>query len=168
MIWEAHYSQVVGHFGMETIVEVLKNYLYWKKLLQDVIKYIKPCIACTILKPTIKKHGIYTPLPTPDRPWDSISMDYMSSIPSTKHGYNDVVFIFVDIFSKMAVLTPCKKSITVEAIYNLFFECFWDHFGLPKTIISYPDSDFLSTFLVYNVVIDGHQAHQINFLPPPN
>jgi hypothetical protein len=45
-------------------------------------------------KPTIKKQGLYTPLPTPDRPWQSISMDYMSGLPSTKHG-NDCVFMVV-------------------------------------------------------------------------
>ena len=32
MIWEAHYSQVAGHFGVEKIVAILRKYLYWVKL----------------------------------------------------------------------------------------------------------------------------------------
>lgn len=32
MIWEAHYSQVVGHFGMEKTMAVVKKYFYWSKL----------------------------------------------------------------------------------------------------------------------------------------
>jgi hypothetical protein len=64
---------------------------------------------------------MYTPLPTPDRPWESISMDYMLGLPSTKEG-NDCVFLFVDHFSKMAILVVCKKSITKEATAKLFFE----------------------------------------------
>jgi hypothetical protein len=64
---------------------------------------------------------MYTRLPTPERSWESISMDYMSGLPSTKRG-NDCVFVVVDLFSKMAILAACKKNITAEAIALLFFE----------------------------------------------
>jgi hypothetical protein len=91
------------------------------KLRQDVNKYIRSCTACAISKLTIKKQGMYTPLPTPERPWESISMDYMSGLPSTKWG-NDCVFVVVDHFSKMVILVACKKSITTEATAKIFFE----------------------------------------------
>jgi len=77
MIWEAHYSQATRHFGVEKMVAVLQNYFYCPNLRQDVGKYIRSCTACTIAKPAIKKQGLYTPLPTPSQPWESISMDYM-------------------------------------------------------------------------------------------
>jgi hypothetical protein len=64
---------------------------------------------------------MYTPLPTPERPWESISVDYMSDLPSTKQG-NDCVFVVVDRFSKMAILVDCRKSITTKATAKLFFE----------------------------------------------
>jgi hypothetical protein len=115
LIWEAHYSQMEGHFGMEKTVVILQKHFYWPKLRQDVNKYIISCTTCAISKPTIKKKGLYTPLPTPEKPWESISMDYMSSLPSTKQG-NDCVFVVVDQFSKMAILTACKKNITVADI----------------------------------------------------
>ena len=82
---------------------------------------------------------MYTPLPTPDRPWESISMDYMSSLSSTKQG-NDFVFVVVYLFSKMVILVACKKSITIEATAKLFFERVWVHFGVPQTIVSDWDS----------------------------
>jgi hypothetical protein len=100
---------------------MLQKHFYWPKLRQEVNKYIRSCTACTISKLTTKKQGLYTPLPTPDRPWESISMDYMSGLPSTKWG-NDCVFVVVDRFSKMAILVACKKSITTEATAKLFFE----------------------------------------------
>jgi hypothetical protein len=135
LIWEAHYSQVVGHFDIEKTVVMLQKHFYWLKLRQEVNKYIRSCTACAIAKLTTKKQGLYTPLPTPDRPWESISMDYMSSLPSTKWG-NDFVFVVVDRFSKMAILVACKKSITAEATAKLFFERVWVHFGIPQTIVS--------------------------------
>jgi hypothetical protein len=145
MIWEAHYSQVVGHFDVKKTVAMLQQHFYWSKLRHEVNKYIKSCTACTISKPTTKKQGLYTPLPAPDRPWESISMDYMSGLPPTKRG-NDCVFVVVDRFSKMAILATCNKSITTKATTKLFFERVWVHFEIPKNIVSYWDSRFLSIF----------------------
>jgi hypothetical protein len=145
MIWESHYSRVAGHFKVEKTVAMLQKHFYSLKLRQEVIKYIRSCTACAIAKPTNKKQGLYTPLPTPDKPWESISMDYMSGLPSTKWG-NDCVFVVVDRFYKMAILVACKKNIIVEATPKLFFERVWVYFGIPQTIFSYRDSRFLSTF----------------------
>ena len=68
--------------------------------------------------------------PTPSQPWESISMDYMSGLPSTKHG-NYCVFVVIDRFSKMAIMVAYKKNITAEATAKLFFERVWVHFGIP-------------------------------------
>ena len=72
-------------------------------------------------------------------------MDYMSSLPSTKNG-NDCFFVVVDRFSKMAILTACKKNIMIEAVTKNFFEHVSVHFGLPQIIIYDRDSRFLGTF----------------------
>jgi hypothetical protein len=145
MIWEAHYSRVTGHFDVEKIVAVLQKNFYWPKLRQDVSKYIRSYTACTISKPTTKKQGLYTPLPTPNRLWKSISMDYMLSLSSTKRG-NDCVFVVVDRFSNMVILATDKKNVTTKATAKLFFERVWVHFGIPKTIISDYDNRLLSSF----------------------
>jgi hypothetical protein len=79
------------------------------------------CTAYAISKPTIKKQGMCTPLHTHERPWESISMDYMLGLPSTKWG-NDCVFVVVDRFSKMVILVACKKSITLESTTKIFFK----------------------------------------------
>jgi hypothetical protein len=72
-------------------------------------------------------------------------MDYMSGLPSTKHG-NDCVFVVIDRFLKMSIMMACKKNITAEATAKLFFERVWVHFGIPQSIISDRDNRFLSTF----------------------
>jgi len=65
LIWEVHYSQIIGYLSMEKNMFLLKKYFYWTKLQLDVGKYIKSYTACAIAKPSIKKKGLYTPLPTP-------------------------------------------------------------------------------------------------------
>jgi hypothetical protein len=145
LIWESHYNRVVGHFRVEKTMEILERHFYWPKLRHDVSKYIWSFTACVIYKLAIKKQGMYTPLPTPDRTSESISIYYMSSLPSTKQR-NECVFVVVDRFSKMAIMATCKKRITMKATSNLFFEQVWVHFGIPQTIISDRDSRFLNTF----------------------
>jgi hypothetical protein len=145
LIWEAHYSWVTRHFSVENTVAVLQKHFYWPKLRQDVSKYIRSYTICAIAKLTTKKHGLYTRLPTHDKPWQSISMDYMSSFPSTKRG-NDCVFVVVDCFSKMTIMVTCKKNIIAKATAKLLFECIQVHFGIPQTIVSDRDNWFLNTF----------------------
>jgi hypothetical protein len=159
---------MAGHFGMEKIMVVLQKYLCWLKLRQDVSKYIRSCTDCAISKPATKQQGLYTHVPTLDRPWESILMDYMSGLSSTKQG-NDCVFMVVDRFSKMVILTSYKKNITMEATAMIFFERVWVHFGIPQTIISYWDNGFLSTFWssIYSF-LDTELTKSIAFHPQTN
>jgi hypothetical protein len=106
---------------MEKTVVVFQKHFYWPKLRQDVNKYIGSCMAYAIAKPATKKQGMYTLPPTPNMTWESILMDYMFGLPSTKQG-NECVFVVVDRFSKMAILTTCKKSIITEASTKIFVE----------------------------------------------
>jgi hypothetical protein len=136
---------MVGHFGLDKTMVILQKHFYWPKHRQDVINYIRYCTSCDISKTSIKNQGLYTPLPTPEIPWESISMDYMSGISSTKKG-NDCVFVAVDQFSNMAILTYCKKRITMEDTGKLLFEHMWVHFGIPHTIISIRTTGFSTHF----------------------
>jgi hypothetical protein len=120
-IWEVRYSRMAGHFGMEKNVAILHKHFCWPKIGQDVNKYIISCTTCAISKPTINKKGLYTPIPTPERPWESILMDYMSGLPFTKQ-VNECVFVVVDYFTKMAILTTYKKRITMAYTTKIFFE----------------------------------------------
>jgi hypothetical protein len=72
-------------------------------------------------------------------------MDYMLGLSLTKHG-NKCVFVVVDQFSKMTILAPYKKSMTVKVTFKLFFEHVWVHFGIPWTIILDRDTMFFDTF----------------------
>jgi hypothetical protein len=145
MIWESHYSRMERHFGVEKTMAVLQKHFYWPKLRHDINKYIISYTTCAISKIAIKKKGLYTPLSTLKKPWESISMDYMSGLPSTKKR-NDFVFVVVDRFSKMAILTTNKKNITAADTVELFFEQVWVHFWVPWTIISDQDIKFFNTF----------------------
>jgi hypothetical protein len=71
-------------------------------------------------------------------------MDYMYGLRSTKKG-NDCIFLVIDWFSKMTILTACKKNITTDTA-KLFSKRVWAHFGIPQTIIFVKDNRFLNKF----------------------
>jgi hypothetical protein len=48
--------------------------------------------------------------------------------------------------SKMCILMPCEKQVTVEQTTQVFFQRVWVHFGLPKSIISDRYSQFIGNF----------------------
>ena len=96
---------------------------------------------CATSKPGNRKLGLYTPLLVPSRPWESVSMDFVGGLPMSRKKH-DYIFVVVDRFSKMCILMPCKKTITAE----LYFQHVWVHFGLPTSIVSDMDSNFIGNF----------------------
>jgi hypothetical protein len=82
--------------------------------------------------------------------------------PPIHQAENDCVFLVVDYFSKMAILVACKKNIKTEATAKLFFERVWVHFGIPQTIVSDQDCQFLITFWssLWSL-LDTRQPHMI-------
>lgn len=145
LIREAHTSRISGHFGVGKTLANLKRCCYWPRMQENVSKYIRGCVICSVTKPNNRKFGLYMPLTVPIRPWESVSMDFVGGLPISKRGH-DYLFMVVDRFSKMCILIPCKKTVTGQEVANLFFTYVWVHFGLPTSIISDRDSRFLGKF----------------------
>jgi len=72
-------------------------------------------------------------------------MDFVGGLPLSKRGH-DYLPLVVDRFRKMCILKPCKKKITTEKTAKLFFQNVWVHFGLPTSIVSDRDSNFVGNF----------------------
>jgi hypothetical protein len=145
IIREAHSSLIAGHFGVGKTVANLQRFCYWPKMNESVSRYVRGCSLCATSKPSNRKLGLYTPLPVPSRPWESISMDFVGGLPMSRKGH-DYLYVVVDRFSKMCILMPCTKQVTTEQTTQLFFQNVWVHFGLPKSIISDRDSRFVGSF----------------------
>ena len=72
-------------------------------------------------------------------------MNFFLRLPTTVKGY-DSIFVFVDRFSKMAHVIPCKKTSDVEHVADIFFKEIVRSHGLPRNIIYERDNKFVGYF----------------------
>ena len=135
IIREVHTSFIVGHFDVGKKITNHQRYCYWPHMIDSVSRFIRGCSLCATSKPSNRKLGLYTPLPVPSHYWESISMDFVGSLPMSRKGH-DYLYVVVDRFRKMCLLMPCKKKITFEQTVNLFFQNVWVHFGLSTSTVS--------------------------------
>ena len=111
----------------------------------DAIKFCSSCIVCHKAKSIVMHHGLYTPLPISTSPRTDLSR-ILYGLPRSKKG-KDSIFVVVDRFSKMTHFIPCHKVDDSCHVTDLFFKEVVHLHGLPRSIVSFRDSKFLSHFL---------------------
>ncbi|KAJ9517218.1 hypothetical protein QJQ45_009164 [Haematococcus lacustris] len=97
------------------------------------------------LLPTEKSGGLLNPLSIPDYRWESVSMDFITKLPSGSHGY-DAICVFVDRLSKMVHFVPCREDLKARRFAQLFIDNVYKLHGMPAELISDRGSLFTSVF----------------------
>ncbi|KAL0462645.1 UNVERIFIED_CONTAM: Transposon Tf2-11 polyprotein [Sesamum latifolium] len=144
----------VTHFGMprhsldqgeERTYALVQRAYYWPQMRDDIKTYVHTCLICQQDKEDHqKKAGLLQPLPLPTRPWESVSMDYISGLP--KVGDLGSIIVVVDRLSKYATFITVPKHVTAQGTAHLFFKHIVRYWGLPKDIVSDRDSRFTGVF----------------------
>jgi hypothetical protein len=90
-----HDSRVAGHPGRARTLELVSRSFYWPHQRKYINRYVDHCDTCKRIKPI--RHapfGLLKPLTPPHRPWDSISMDFITGLPTT--GGCNALWVVVD------------------------------------------------------------------------
>ncbi|KAL0463297.1 UNVERIFIED_CONTAM: Transposon Tf2-11 polyprotein [Sesamum latifolium] len=146
LISECHDTLWAGQQGEERTYVLVQRAYYWPQMPDDVETYVRTCLICQQDKADHqKKAGLLQPLPIPTRPWESVSMDYISELP--KVGDLGSIIVVVDRLSKYATFTAVPKHVTTEGTAHLFFKHIVKYWGLPS-IVSDRDSHFTGVFWI--------------------
>ncbi|GBG76575.1 hypothetical protein CBR_g22455 [Chara braunii] len=133
-----------GHFGYKKTSANIVQRFWWPNMLDDVKKYMETCQVCQRDKPrTQSPLGLLKPLPISAGPGQSISMDFMDTLVTSKNGKRHI-FVIVDRFTKYAGLIAMPETVRIEHVIKLFMDNWVRDFGLPTTIVSDRDVCFTS------------------------
>ena len=112
-----HDHPLSGHFSQNHTLELIRRKYTWPGICTYMKDYIKSCMACTRAKtPHHRPYGMLKQLPVPDRPWNSISMDFIEQLPSSS-GFTTILVI-IDQLSKQAICIPTHDTITSPNLHN--------------------------------------------------
>jgi len=141
----SHDHPLAGHFGqMKTLHQVRMQY-YWSGLPVYVKDYCKSCTTCSRAKPVPHKpYGLLKQLPIPEKPWNSISMDFIEKLPPSS-GYTSILVI-VDCLSKQSLFIPTHDTIMSPQLAQLFVLHVFSKHGVPSHVTSDRGTEFVSHF----------------------
>jgi RNase H-like domain found in reverse transcriptase/Reverse transcriptase (RNA-dependent DNA polymerase)/Integrase zinc binding domain/gag-polyprotein putative aspartyl protease len=142
-----HANPVSGHQGKARTLELLQRGYWWKGVTRDVGLCIGACHDCQVNKPKAHKpHGQLQPLQIPDRPWSSISVDFVTGLPPMGEQKFDTITVFVDRLTKMVHYVPCREKMSARDFVDIFMANVFRLHGLPLHIVSDRDPRFTSAF----------------------
>ena len=111
----------------------------------DIESYCKMCGICTASKDANSKlTGLLHSLPIPDRPWQSIGLDFMGPLPKSNNF--DYLLVVIDRLTSQVHLVPTTMTVTARGIAWLIFKEVMRLHGIPESIVSDRDTKFTSIF----------------------
>ncbi|KAI7081079.1 hypothetical protein KC356_g9322 [Hortaea werneckii] len=144
-----HDDPLAGHFGQEKTKELLQRKYWWPNMTQECVEYVKSCQLCQAMKS--RRHRPYgepQALPLPSRPWQELSMDFITDLPPTKWKGEvvDSILVIVDRYSKMNKYIPVSKRMTSASLADVLRDEVIRYYGVPKGILTDRGSVFTSEY----------------------
>lgn len=136
-----HDGIAAGHPGRWKTLELVSRNYWWPSMAQFIDRYVSACDMCLRNKPILHKpYGELRPTEIPDRPFGTITCDFVGPLPDSE-GYN-MILVIIDRFTKLGCFLPCHDDIDAMGTSELIMENIFKRFGLVDKIISDRGSQF--------------------------
>ena len=144
-----HDDLLGGHFGVSKTLEILQRKYFWEGMRKDVKEHVTTCDVCQ--RTAVKRHlpyGELSSFPLPSRPWQEITLDFITGLPPSRFRGKvyDSILVIVDRYTKMARYIPTTKEINAAELAELFMLHVVKDFGVPSGMTSDRGSVFTSKF----------------------
>lgn len=124
------------HPGATRMYHDLKKLFWWSGLKRDVAQFVYSCLICQKSKVEHQKPaGMMVSLDVPEWKWDSISMDFVTSLLNTPKE-NDAIWVIFDRLTKSAHFLPINISFPVSQLAEIYIREIVKLHGVPSSIVS--------------------------------
>ena len=111
--------RVVGHYGPQRTADYLRRWYWWPGIFGMCEQFCTSCKPCQTSKTSNRPPlGKLHPLPVPDRPWQSIGMDFVGPFPEVK-GFN-YLWVIICRLTSMVHLIPCHTKNSYRPFNSLY------------------------------------------------
>jgi hypothetical protein len=151
LIRELHESPEFRHVGLEEMVRRLNKAFAIPRLRAQVQEILGHCSACQMNKPKRHKpYGLLQPLTPPQRPWTSVTVDFIVKLPKSREPGSarlcDTILVLFNRLTKGAKFVPTEESITAEECAYEVTKALVSEHGILEEIITDRDKLFTSKY----------------------
>jgi len=119
IIWLHHDTLIAGHGGQWKTVELVTKNYWWPGVTKEVKRYVEGYDQCQRMKNRAEMlAGKLRPNQIPERPWQHISVDFITKLPVSKG--HDLILVVCDRFSKISYFMATTEKTTAEGLARLF------------------------------------------------
>ncbi|KAJ1601070.1 hypothetical protein NDA14_006730 [Ustilago hordei] len=145
---QCHDGITAGHVGRDATIKAAQRHYWWPNMTAWIADYVASCPVCARYKaPRHRPYGLLQPLATPDRPWGSISLNFIEGLPPSKKYDSktyDSILVIVDRLTKFAILAPTHKTVMAKQSAVLLYGHMVRLFGYPDHMVSDRGRQFIS------------------------
>ncbi|GJV94091.1 putative reverse transcriptase domain-containing protein [Tanacetum coccineum] len=143
---ESHKSKYSIHPSSEKMYQDMKKLYWWPNMKADIATYVSKCLTYAKIK---AKHqwlsGLLVQPAIPEWKWDNITMDFITKLPKSSHGF-DTIWVIVDRLTKSAHFLPIREDDPLDKLARLYLNRIVARHGIPVSIICDRDGRFTSNF----------------------
>ena len=127
VIKECYNSKWIGHPGIEWTTALVQASYFSPHMRDDIEAYVRTSLVCQQDKVDHQlPAGLLESLPLTTRPWENVSMDFITSLPKSE--WCGSIMVVVDRYSKYATFIAVPTDCFVKHIVK--------RWGVPKSIVS--------------------------------
>src|SRR5271169_7007531 len=114
LIKEVHDEAHEGaHAGWERTLATMREHFYWPNMRKDVTQYVQTCDPCQKTKHSRGAGvGYLQPLAIPARPFDTITLDFITGLPLSHN--KDAILVVVDKLTKYALFLATSTEVSAS------------------------------------------------------
>ncbi|GBL91391.1 hypothetical protein AVEN_199232-1 [Araneus ventricosus] len=141
---EHHDSPNVAHYGSDGTYQIAKRY-FWIGVRKFISNYVKNCLDCAQFKASNQKPAGLLQTPVQAQRFETIAIDLFDPFPESKNK-KKWIFIVEDVATRWVELFTLTNATARECSTVLMEEVFL-RFGLPRRVISYNGTQFVSAVM---------------------